>query len=309
MGLVDLELPEPAPGQVLVQHAAMGVNYIDVYQRDGTYPVNLPSGLGHEAAGTVVAVGDGVNDLRSGDRIVYPSAGLGAYAEARIVPADRVVKLPDQISFETAAAVIFKGLTAWYLSHRTKNLTAEDVVVVHSAAGGVGQILAAFAAARGAYVIGTVGKPAKRVKAEAVGCSAVLVRGEHRLADFVAAQTGGRKASVVYDAIGFDTFEESLEALAAFGLMVSYGAASGPVPPMDLSILGRKGSLYLTRPSVFSHIAQREDLLEGCRAVFDAVDGCLMQGGVVSFPMSQAAEAHRLIQSGSSTGSIVLTPP
>jgi NADPH:quinone reductase len=303
-----IDLGPPGRGEVLVRHTAVGVNYIDIYQRNGAYPLPLPSGLGHEAAGVVEAVGPGVADLKPGDRVVYPSAGLGAYAEARIVPADRLVTLPASLSETDAAAVIFKGLTAWYLVHRTKPVGPGDIVVVHSAAGGVGLILASWAKALGAKVVGTVGSETKVAIAKRAGCNAVLVRGRAPLPEFVAAVSGGDKASVVYDAIGRDTFDESLDALAPFGLMVSYGAASGPVPPFDLGVLGRKGSLFLTRPSVFAHIARRDDLVEGAGAVFQAVSSGIIRpviGG--SFPLLDVAEAHRLMESGTSTGAIVLT--
>ncbi|ABI57812.1 quinone oxidoreductase family protein [Alkalilimnicola ehrlichii MLHE-1] len=304
-----VEVGEPGPGEVRLRHTAVGLNYIDVYFRTGLYPPpGLPSGLGLEAAGVVEAVGDGVTEVAVGDRVVYASPPLGAYAEARLMPADRVVRLPDAIDDRTAAGMMLQGLTAWYLLHRTYPVKAGDTLLIHAAAGGVGLLVCQWAKHLGATVIGTVGSDEKAELARAHGCDHPIVYTRERFPDRVREITAGEGVPVVYDSIGKDTFEDSLDSLRPLGLMVSFGNASGPVPPLDLQLLSAKGSLFITRPTVMTYTARREDLLAGAQALFDVVQKGVLKVAVnQSWPLAQAAEAHKALEARQTTGSTVLT--
>jgi NADPH2:quinone reductase len=308
--LSSVEIGDPGPGQVLLRQTAVGFNYIDVYQRSGFYPLPLPTGLGHEAAGVVEAVGPEVTGLKPGDRVVYMNAGLGAYADRRIVPADKLSPIPDDLSDEAAAAVFFKGMTAQYLVQKTHRVTPGDIVLVHAAAGGVGQILARWAKALGATVIGTAGGPEKCAVARAAGCDAAIdYRATSDLAAAVLAATGGKKARVVYDSVGRDTFMQSLDCAAPFGLVVLYGAASGPAPAIEPELLNKKGCLFLTRPSVFPHNADPATFRANAADLFAA----LSSGAVVPeigrrFALADLPAAHKAAEARETTGAIVLTP-
>jgi NADPH2:quinone reductase len=309
MRLATLDLPAPAPGEVQLRQTAIGFNYIDIYQRSGRYPLPSPTGLGHEAAGVVEAVGAGVTDLRVGDRVAYINAGLGAYADRRNVPADKMVKVPDHISDEDAAAVIFKAMTAQYLVKRTYAVQPGDIVVVHAAAGGVGQILSGWTKALGATVIGTAGSPQKCEVARAAGCDVAIDYSQPDWVEQVIAATGGRKARVVYDSVARHTFLGSLDCTAPFGMVVLYGAASGPAPAIEPELLNKKGCLFLTRPSVFPHNATTALLRANAADVFDAMARGAVRASIgARFPLAQAADAHRFAESRSGTGAIVMLP-
>jgi NADPH2:quinone reductase len=307
MRLEELELAPPGAGEALVRHRAIGVNYVDTYHRSGLYPLALPSGLGVEAAGVVEAVGAGVASVKAGDRVAY-LAGPGAYAEARLMPADRLVRLPDAVGFEQAAAGFLKGLTAHMLVTRVHAVRAGEPVVVTAAAGGVGQVLVQWLAAIGARVIGVVGSAGKAERVRALGAELVLVSGTDDVPARVRAACGGG-VPVVYDSVGAATFEASLDCLAPFGLLVTFGNASGPVPPVDTGLLGRKGSLSVCRPSAFHHVAARADLDAAASSLFALLAAGkirLAVGG--KWPLAQAAEAHRALQSRATTGSLLLVP-
>lgn len=248
--LIDKELPPPGKGEVQLRQTAIGFNFIDVYQRSGVYPLELPTGLGHEAVGVVEALGEGVTGLKVGDRVMYMNAGIGAYASARNVLAEKLVPVPSNISDEVAAAVFFKAMTAQYLVQKTYKVKVGDIVLVHAAAGGVGQILAGWAKALGAFVVGTVGSSAKIAAAKQAGCDAVVDYSQPNWVEEVIKATGGKKANVVYDSVAKDTFLGSLECAAPFGTVALFGAASGPAPEIQPEILNKKGCLFLTRPSV-----------------------------------------------------------
>jgi NADPH2:quinone reductase len=305
----EVPLPSPKPGEALVRHAAVGLNFIDIYFRTGLYKApSLPAVIGMEAAGTVEAVGEGVEDLKPGDRVAYAMGPLGAYAEARTLPAKVLVKLPDDIGFDTAAAMMLQGLTAQYLLRRTYRLQAGETILVHAAAGGVGLILCQWAKALGATVIGTVGSEAKAELARAHGCEHVILQGED-LPARVSEITKGARLPVVYDSIGRDTFTASLDCLAPFGLMVSYGNASGPVTGVDLGILAAKGSLFVTRPTLATHTARREDLLSMSQDLFDVVRSGKVKIEInQTYPLRDAAEAHIALEARKTTGSTVLLP-
>jgi NADPH2:quinone reductase len=300
---------EPGPGEVLVRQTAIGLNFIDVYERTGLYPGELPAGLGREGAGVVEAVGPRVKGVAVGDRVAYASQQPGAYAQERLIAADRVVKIPDGVSDRLAAAAMLKGLTAHFLLRRTHRVRKGDAVVVHAAAGGVGLIAVQWARALGAQVIGVVGSDAKAELAREHGCHHTLVLGRDDLAARVRELTGGQGAHVVYDSIGKDTFYASLDCLRPLGLMVSYGNASGPVPPVAPLELARRGSLFLTRPTLFHYIARRADLDRAARELFDA-----MGRGVVrieigqSYALQDVAQAHRDLEARRTVGSTVLIP-
>ncbi len=304
-----IEVGEPGPGEVRLRQTAVGLNYIDVYFRTGLYPPPaLPSGLGLEGAAVVEAVGDGVTEVAVGDRVAYAAPPLGAYAEERLMPADRLVRLPDSIDDQTAAAMMLQGLTTWYLLRRTYEVKPGDTILIHAAAGGVGLMVCQWAKHLGATVIGTVGTDEKAELARAHGCDHPIVYTRERFVDRVRELTNGEGVPVVYDSIGKDTFEDSIDCLRPLGLMVSFGNASGPVPPVDLKELSAKGSLFITRPTVMTYTAKREDLLAGAQALFDVV-----QKGVVkvevnqTWPLQQAAEAHKALEGRQTTGSTVLT--
>lgn len=304
-----VEVGAPGPGEVRLRQTAVGLNYIDVYFRTGLYPPPaLPSGLGLEAAGVVEAVGAGVTEVAVGDRVAYASPPLGAYAEERLMPADRLVRLPDAIDDRTAAGMMLQGLTTWYLLHRTYPVQAGDTLLIHAAAGGVGLMVCQWAKHLGATVIGTVGSEEKAELARAHGCDHPIVYTRERFPERVREITGGEGVPVVYDSIGKDTFEDSLDCLRPLGLMVSFGNASGPVPPVDLQVLSAKGSLFITRPTVITYTARREDLLAGAQALFDVVQKGVLKVAVnQSWPLSRAADAHQALEARQTTGSTVLT--
>jgi NADPH2:quinone reductase len=300
--------PDPGPGQVLIEHAAVGLNFIDVYFRSGLYKTPLPMTPGMEGAGTVIRLGPGVTDFAEGDRVAYSSMPLGAYAERRVMPADRLVHLPAAISFEAAAGMMMTGLTAQYLLHRTYKVMPGDPVLIYAAAGGVGLVMCQWAKHLGATVIGVVSNDAKAALARSHGADHVLLSTED-IPLRVREITGGAMVPVVYDSIGRDTFAASLDCLAPLGVMVSYGNASGPVPPVDLGMLAAKGSLFLTRPSLVTYTAKRPALLAAADDLF-----AIVQKGIVkievdqTFPLRDAAEAHRALESRKTTGSTILIP-
>lgn len=305
----DVPTPEPGPGEILIQQAAVGLNYVDIYFRTGLYKVpSLPITLGMEGAGTVSAVGPGVTEVAVGDRVAYASGPTGAYATRRVIAADRVVKLPDAIDFQTAAAMMLQGLTAQYLLRRTYRVKSGDTIVVHAAAGGVGLIMCQWARHLGATVIGVVSTPEKAELARAHGAAHATI-GHAMLREEVKRITGGAMVPVVYDSVGKDTFDASLDCLAPLGMMISFGSASGPVGPVDISLLGAKGSLFLTRPALATYTAKRVDLELAARELFEVV----MSGAVKirvnqTFSLREAAAAHAALEARETTGSTVLLP-
>jgi len=299
----------PGPGEVLIRQTAIGLNFIDVYERTGLYPGTLPAGLGREGAGVVEAVGPRVKGVAVGDRVAYASQQPGAYAQERLIAADRVVKIPDGVSDRLAAAAMLKGLTAHFLLRRTHRVRKGDAVVVHAAAGGVGLIAVQWARALGAQVIGVVGSDAKAAVAREHGCHHTLVLGRDDLAARVREITGGQGAHVVYDSIGKDTFFASLDCLRPLGLMVSYGNASGPVPPVAPLELARRGSLFLTRPTLFHYIARRADLDRAARELFAAIGRGVVRIEIgQSYALQDVAQAHRDLEARRTVGSTVLIP-
>ncbi len=304
-----VDVPSPAAGEVRVRQAAVGLNYIDTYHRTGLYPAPLPSGLGLEGAGVVEAVGEGVTELRVGDRVAYAGGPIGAYAEVRNMPAHRLLILPDSIDFDTAAAMMLQGLTAAYLLRRTFPVQAGDAVLIHAAAGGVGLIACQWAKALGATVIGTVGSAAKAELARAHGCDHVINYSEAAFAPRVRELTGGEGVAVVYDGVGQATFAGSLDCLRPMGMMVSFGNASGPVAPVDLIQLSQKGSLFITRPTLMSYTAKREDLVALGAALFEVVANGQVKIEVHQrYALRDAAQAHRDLEARKTTGSTVLVP-
>ncbi len=304
----EVPLPEPGAGEVRVQVAAVGVNFIDVYGRSGQYKVALPATLGQEAAGLVDALGSGVTDLAVGDRVAY--AGVpGAYAAYTVVPAARLVRVPDGVDLPQAAAVMLQGMTAHYLSHSTYALKPGDTALVHAAAGGAGRLLVQVAKACGARVIGTAGSPEKVALAESAGADAVIAYRDMEFAPEVRRLTDGRGVDVVYDSVGKDTFAGSLDSLRPRGMLVLYGQSSGAVPPLDPQVLNAKGSLFLTRPTLGHYIATREELLERSTAVLTAVaDGTLDVQIDQTFPLTDAAAAHRYLEARQTKGKVLLLP-
>lgn len=305
----EVGVGEPGPGEVRVRHAAVGLNFIDTYHRSGLYPVPLPSGIGLEGAGTVEALGPGVTHLRVGDRVAYAGGPLGAYSEARLIPADRLIRLPDSLSFETGAAMMLQGLTAAYLLRRTYRVQKGDTVLIHAAAGGVGLIACQWAKALGATVIGTVSTEAKAELARAHGCDHPILYTREDFARRVRDITGGEGVPVVYDGIGKDTFTGSLDSLRPLGTMVSFGNASGPVGLIDPLLLSQKGSLFFTRPTLMHYTARRADL----EALATELLGVVTSGQVKievhqRFPLQQAAAAHIALEGRQTTGSTVLLP-
>jgi len=309
LALEDVSLPAPAAGEVRIRQEAVGLNFIDIYHRSGLYPLDLPAPIGLEAAGVVEALGPGVGDFAVGDRVAYAGGPIGAYASARNYPAERLVRLPDAIGTDAAAAMMLAGMTAWFLLRRTYPVKVGDTILVHAAAGGVGSILCQWGKALGATVIGTVGTEAKRTRAEANGCAHVIVLEQERFPDRVRELTGGRGLPVVYDGIGRDTFTDSLACLAPRGLMVSFGNASGPVPPFDISTLARMGSLFLTRPMLFAYIADRADLLTAASELFQQVESGAVKIGIGQrYALADAAQAQRDLAERRTSGSTVLLP-
>ncbi len=305
----SIELPPPAAGEARVRHHAVGLNYIDTYHRSGLYALPLPSGLGQEAAGVVEAVGDGVSEVEVGDRVAYATSPLGAYAQARNVPANLLVPLPAAISFEQGAAMMMQGLTAQYLLRRTYRVQAGETILVHAAAGGVGTIMCQWAKALGATVIGTVGSEHKAELARANGCDHPIVYTREKFAERVRELTGGEGVPVVYDSIGKDTFMDSLACLRPLGMMVSFGNASGAVPPVDIGVLARMGSLFLTRPTLFTYAASRSDLLAMAAELFDLLAAGKLRIAIKQrYALKDAAQAHRDLESRRTTGSSILLP-
>jgi NADPH:quinone reductase len=303
----EVEVGDPAPGQVKLRQEAAGLNFIDVYHRTGLYPQPLPFTPGVEGAGVVEAVGEGVTDLEVGDRVAY-GGPIGGYAEQRLIDAGRLVKLPDQISAEQAAAMMLQGMTAHMLLRSVHRVQPGETILIHAAAGGVGLILCQWAKALGATVIGTVGSDEKAELAQAHGCDHPIV---YTRQDFVAEVeriTNGEKLPVVYDGVGRDTFMKSLDCLARRGMMVSYGNASGPVDPFPATILAQKGSLFLTRPTLYDYTVEREELHQAAKDLFDVVTSGKVAIEVKQrFPLSQAADAHRALEARKTLGSTILT--
>jgi NADPH2:quinone reductase len=307
--LEEAQQAKPAAHEVQVRHTAIGVNYIDVYDRTGLYPCNLPSGLGREAAGIITALGRGVRGLKVGERVAYVYSTPGAYSELRNVAAERVVKVPRGVSDEQAAALMLKGLTAHFLLRRTYRVARGDTILVHAAAGCVGLILCQWAKALGAKVIGVVGSEAKADIARKHGCKHVLISGRDALVSSVRTLTKDVGVTVVYDAVGKDTFMDSLDCIRRLGMMVSYGNASGPPPAISPLELTKRGSLYLTRPSLFNYIVSREELALGARELFAAVRAGKVKVVIgQKYPLSRAADAHRDLEGRRTTGSTVLVP-
>ncbi|MFS8975941.1 quinone oxidoreductase family protein [Cupriavidus necator] len=309
MQWVDVEVGDPGPGQVRVRHEAVGLNYIDVYFRTGLYKQPLPGGLGMEGAGVVEAVGEGVKHLSVGDRVAYAGRPTGAYAQVRVMPADIVVRLPDAIPFDTAAAMMLQGLTAQYLIRDSYKVQPGDTVLLHAAAGGVGLIASQWLKALGVTVIGTVGSDEKAELARANGCAHTIVYTRESFVERVKEITNGKGVPAVYDSIGADTFQGSLDCLAPRGTMVSFGNASGPVPPFDLSVLGTKGSLRLTRPTLMTYVVHRELLEPMVADLFDAVTTGKIKIDIRQrYALSEVAQAHRDLESRKTTGSTILLP-
>ncbi|RZJ05732.1 MAG: quinone oxidoreductase [Brevundimonas sp.] len=307
--LADVEVPTPGPGQVLVRHAAMGLNFIDVYQRTGLYPLTYPIGLGLEAAGTVEAVGEGVTRFKIGDRIAYANGPPGAYAEAHVVAADRAVHVPDDVPLETAAGVMLKGMTAEYLVRRTFHVKRGDTILLHAAAGGVGLILCQWAKALDATVIGTVGSEAKAELARAHGCDHIIFYDREDVAERVKTLTGGEGVAVVYDSVGASTFEASLASLKRRGTLVLFGNASGPVPPFDPLKLSRGGSLYVTRPTLFDYVATVEELDASAAALFGMIGSGKIRIEIgQTWPLAQIQEAHQALEARQTTGTTIILP-
>jgi NADPH2:quinone reductase len=303
----EVEVGEPGPGEVRIRQTAVGLNYIDVYQRTGFYPqASLPFVPGSEAAGVVTAVGESVKDLKVGRRVAYATE-IGAYAEERLIAADRVVRLPTTVSDEIAAAIMLKGLTAQFLLRRTYKVGPETTLLFHAAAGGVGLIACQWAASLGATVIGTVGSAGKALIARAHGCSHVINYREEDFVTMVKAYTGGKGVDVVYDSIGKDTFPGSLDCLKPLGMWVSFGQSSGPVPEFKITLLSQKGSLYATRPSLMHYTATRKDLVASANELFEAIGSGKIKVQVnQSYPLADAARAHRDLEGRLTTGSTVL---
>ena len=306
---VDVELGAPGPGEARVRHEAIGVNFIDVYFRTGLYPQPLPGWLGKEAAGVVEAVGEGVTEVSVGDRVAYAGGALGAYSEARNIEASVLLRLPDDIAFDTAAAMMLQGLTVQYLFNRTSKLKAGDTILFHAAAGGVGLIACQWAKAIGVNLIGTVGSDEKAALAKAAGAAHVINYNTENFTQRVLEITGGKKVSVVYDSIGKDTFIGSLDCLQPLGLMVSFGSASGPVPPFSLNELVSRGSLFVTRPSLFAYAAKREDLEAMAADLFQMVSSGKVKIDINQrYKLADAAQAAIDLEARKTTGSSILLP-
>ncbi len=302
----EIALGKPGPGEARIRQTAAGLNFIDVYHRTGLYPVPLPSGLGGEGAGVVEEVGAGVVDLKPGDRVAYGFAPLGSYAEARLIPADRLIKLPDRIDDKTAAAMMLKGLTVQYLIRQTYRVKKGDTILLHAAAGGVGSILSQWAKYLGATVIGTVGSDDKARLAKANGCDHVIVYTREDFVKRVEEITGGKKVPVVYDSVGRDTFLKSLDCCAALGLVALFGQSSGAVEPLNLGLLAAKGSLYVTRPTLATYGAKRESLVAMAKELFEVVESGAVKIAVnQTYVLKDAAQAHADLEARKTTGSTV----
>ena len=309
--IVDVTVGDPGPGEIRIRHKAVGLNFIDVYQRTGLYPLPMPLNLGMEASGVVEAVGPGVTHLQVGDRAAYASQPPGSYCEVRVMPAKVVCKLPDAIDFDTGAAMMLKGMTAQFLLKRTLpqgGLQAGDFVLFHAAAGGVGLIACQWAKALGYQLIGTAGSDAKCALAKANGAAHVINYATEDFAARVKDITGGKGVKVVYDSVGKDTWEKSLDCLSPFGLMASFGNASGPVPPFAPGILGNKGSLFVTRQTLFTHIATHEGAMAMYKDLFDIVTSGKVKINIEQrYPLEQVQQAHRNLEARKTTGCTILT--
>ncbi|WP_430437580.1 quinone oxidoreductase family protein [Oceanibaculum nanhaiense] len=305
----EIDLPAPGPGQALVRHTAVGLNYIDTYHRSGLYNLPMPAGIGMEGAGTVEAVGPDVKDLVAGDRVAYAAGPPGSYSEARIIAADRLVKIPEGVSDQQAAAMMLKGLTTQYLIRRIYKVKEGDTILMHAAAGGVGLILCQWAAALGATVIGTVGSKDKAELAKAHGCHHTILYREEDFVERVKEITAGKGVPVVYDGVGKDTFMKSLDCLSPLGLMVAFGQSSGNVPPLELGVLSAKGSLFLTRPTLVTYTAKREDLVASANDLFDAVKSGKVKIDInQTYPLKDVVKAHQDLEARKTTGSTVFLP-
>ena len=306
----EVNVPQPGANEALVRHKAVGLNYIDTYHRTGLYPMPMPSGIGLEAAGVVEAVGAGVTELKVGDRVAYANGPIGAYSELKVHPVDRLVKVPDGISFEQAASMMLQGLTVQYLLRRLHVVPKSgDTVLFHAAAGGIGLIACQWAKALGINVIGTVGSEEKAKLAREHGAAHTIIYTKEDFQARVMEITGGKKVPIVYDSVGKDTFMKSLDCLQPRGLMVSFGNASGPVGPTDLGILSAKGSLYVTRPTLMSYTAKRDELVAAAKDLFDMVlSGKVKVTPRQSYALKDAAQAHRDLEARKTTGSTVLIP-
>ncbi len=304
----EVQVGSPGPGEVRVRNTAVGLNFIDTYHRSGLYPMPLPLTLGTEGAGVVEAVGPRVREFKVGDRVAYANP-IGAYADVLLRPVARLVKIPAGVDDKIAAAIMLKGMTAWYLIHRTYKVRKGDTILMHAAAGGVGLILCQWAKALGATVIGTVGSDAKAALAKKAGCKHVIVTSREKFVDRVKEITKGKGVPVVYDGIGKDTFMDSIDCLAPLGMMVSFGNASGAVTQFNPGILAQKGSLFLTRPTLFTYTANREDLLKAARDLFAVVKSRKVRISInQTYPLQEAAQAHRDLEARKTTGSTVLLP-
>jgi NADPH2:quinone reductase len=304
-----VDVGAPGPGEARVRNTAIGVNFLDTYHRGGLYPVPLPSGLGNEAAGVVEAVGPGVDWVKPGDRVATGTGPLGAYSTERIVPADRLVSLPDAIEDRTAASMMLKGLTVQYLFRQTFPLKGGETILFHAAAGGVGLIACQWARALGVTVIGTVGSDAKAALARELGCTHTIVYTRENFVERVKEITGGKGVPVVYDGVGKDTFPASLDCLAPRGMFVSFGNASGPVPPFNIMLLTQKGSLYATRPTLVTYASTRQSLTAMASELFALVEsGKIKPDARQTFPLKDAAEAHRTLESRKTSGATLLLP-
>lgn len=305
----SVEVGDPGPGEVRLRHTAVGVNYIDTYHRSGLYPVPLPAIVGVEGAGVVEALGEGVTGLSVGARVAYGAAPIGGYSEARLIPADRLIALPEGVSDQTAAASFLQGMTARFLLKQTFHVKRGDTILVQAAAGGVGQILCQWANHVGATVIGTVGSDEKAALATANGCHHPIVYTRDSFKDAVKKLTGGRGVDVVYDGVGATTFMDGLDCLRKRGVMALFGAASGPVPPLDLQVLAAKGSLFVTRPTLFNHVATRDELVENAGDLLEVLASGVVKVPISqTFPLADAADAHRALEGRRTTGSTILIP-
>ena len=309
MKWVDVEVGDPGPGEIRIRQTAVGLNYIDVYFRTGLYPLPLPGGLGMEAAGEVIALGSGVSDLKTGDRVAYVARPPGAYAQERVLPAAQVIKLPDAVSDEQAASVMLQGLTAQYLLRRTYRVKAGDTILIQAAAGGVGLLVCQWAKALGATVIGTVGSDEKAEIARAHGCDHAIVYTRENFTKRVREITNGAGVPVVYDSIGKDTFAGSLDCLAPLGMIVSFGNASGPLPPIDSSEFAGRGSLFFTRPTLFTYMGKRSDYEAMAAELFDVlVSGKVKTNINQRYALADVGQAHADLEARKTTGSTILLP-
>ena len=309
MQWVDVALGAPGPGEVRIKQEAVGLNYIDVYFRSGHYPLPLPAGLGMEAAGVVTDVGPGVTRFKTGDRVAYVARPPGAYAEERVLPADALVALPDTISFDDAASAMLQGLTAQYLLRRTYRVQPGETILIHAAAGGVGLFVCQWAKALGATVIGTVGSDEKAALAKAHGCDHAIVYTRENFTERVKEITNGAGVPVVYDSIGRDTYKGSLDCLAPLGYFVSFGSASGPLPPIEAAEFSNRGSLFFTRPTLFSYMAKREWLDAMAAELFDVIGSGKVKTNIRQrYALKDVAQAHRDLEARKTTGSTILIP-